>query len=69
MCYTPSTYALGDGRPNGGLTTPISLLPVIKLRCIVQTPLNSPDGEIKGKLRFALVESGDVRTAVVFLLS
>ena len=56
--------AMGEHRPNPESATPNSLLRVIKLWYFMPARLHSPDGIIKRRQRFALVESGDT----VFLL-
>ena len=51
-------HAMGEHRPNRDSTTPNSLLRAIKLLYIMPALLHSPDGRIKRRQRFALVESG-----------
>ena len=41
-------------------STPNSLLRAIKLWCLMRALLCSPDGRIKSRQRFALVESGSI---------
>ena len=57
-------HDMGEHRPNWDSATPNSRLRAIKLLYIMPPLLHSPDGRIKRRQRFALVESGDT----VFLL-
>ena len=56
--------AIGEHRPNRESAKPNSLRRTIKLWYLMPALLYSPDGQIKRRRRFALVESGDI----VFLL-
>ena len=51
-------HAMGEHRSNRESATPNSLLRVVKLWYIMPALLNSPDGRIKRRQRFALVVSG-----------
>ena len=53
-------HAMGEHRPNRDPATPNSLLRAIKLWYLIPALLQSPDGRIKRRQRFALVESGDI---------
>ena len=53
-------HAMGKHRSNWNSASPNSLLRGIRLRYIMPALLHSPDGRIKRRQRFALVESGDI---------
>ena len=53
-------HAMGEQRPHRASVTPNSLLRAIKLWYLMPALLYSPDGRIKRRQRFALVESGDI---------
>ena len=53
-------HTMGEHRPNRDSATPNSLLRTIMLWYIMPALLHLPDGRIKRRQRFALVESGDI---------
>ena len=53
-------HAMGEHRPNRDPVTPSSLLRAIKLWYLMPALPHSPDGRVKRRQRFALVESGDI---------
>ena len=62
-------HAMGEHRPNWDSATPNSLLRAIKLWYIMPTLLHSPDGRIKRRQRFAVVESGDIVLLLPWLMA
>lgn len=52
--------AMGEQRPNWESTTPKSLLRATHIWYIMPAQLHLPNGRIKGKFRFAMVESSDL---------
>ena len=61
-------HAMGEHRPNRDSATPNSLLRAIKLWYLMPALLHSPDGRIKKRQRFALVESGDIVLLLPWLM-
>ena len=53
-------HARGEHRPNRDSATPNSLLRGIKFWYLMPVLLHLPDGRIKRRQRFALVECGDI---------
>ena len=53
-------HAMGEHRPNRDPAIPNSLLRATKLWYLMPVLLHSPDGQIKRRQRFVLVESGDI---------
>ena len=62
-------HSMGEHQPNRDSATPNSLLRASKLWYIMPALLHSPDGRIKRKQRFALVESGDMVLLLPWLMS
>ena len=62
-------HAMGEHRPNRESATPNSLLRTIELWYIMPALLHSPDGRIKRRERFALVESGDIVLLLPWLMA
>ena len=62
-------HAMGEHRPNRDSATPNSLLRAIKLWYLMPALLHSPDGRIKRRQRFALVESGNIVLLLPWLIA
>ena len=62
-------HDMGEHRPNWDSATPNSRLRAIKLSYIMPPLLHSPDGRIKRRQRFALVESGDIVVLLPWLMA
>ena len=62
-------HGTGEHRPNRDSATPDSLMRAIKLWYIMPALLHSPDGRIKRRQRFALVESGDIVLLLPWLMA
>ena len=62
-------HAMGEHRPNRDSATPSSLLRAIKIWCLMPALLHSPDGRMKRRQRFALVESGDIVLPLPWLIA
>ena len=62
-------HAMGEHRPNRDSATPNSLPRAIKLWYLMPALLHSPDGWIKKRQRFALVESGDIVLLLPWLMA
>ena len=62
-------HDMGEHRPNWDSATPNSRLRAIKLLYIMPPLLHSPDGRIKRRQRFALVESGDIVVLLPWLMA
>ena len=60
---------MGEHRSNRDSATPNSLLRAVKLWYLMPALLHSPDGRIKKRQRFALVESGDVLFLLLWLVA
>ena len=61
-------HALREHRPNRD-SAPNSVLPAIKLWYLMPALLDSPDGRIKRRQRFALVENGDIVLLLPWLMT
>ena len=62
-------HAMREHRPNRDSTTPNSLLRAIKLLYFMPALLHSPDGRIKRRQKFELVESGDIALLLPSLMA
>ena len=62
-------HTMGEHRPNRDSATLDSLLRAIKQWYIMPALLHSPDGRIKRRERFALVESGDIVLLLPWLMA
>ena len=62
-------HAMGAHWPNRDSATPNSILRAIKLWYIMPALLHSPDGRIKRRQRFALVENGDIVLLLPWLMA
>lgn len=61
-------HALGEYRPNRDLATPKFFPRAIKLWHIISALLHSPEGRIKRRQRFTLMDSGDMVTLLPCLI-
>ena len=62
-------HAMTEHRPNRDSATPDSPIRAIKLWYLMPALLHSPNGRIKKRQRFALVESGDVVLLLPWLMA
>ena len=62
-------HAIEEHRPNWDSATLNSLLRAIKLWYLIPALLHAPDGQIKKRQRFALVESGDIVILLLWLMA
>ncbi|CAN0583788.1 unnamed protein product, partial [Laminaria digitata] len=60
---------MGGHRPNRDSATPNSLLRAIKLWYLMPALRHSPDGRIKRRQRFALVDSGGIVLLLPWLIA